>query len=374
MPRRRLPSTRRHPRRRRGGLHHPIGTRSATAALHAAGRAQDQPPAPPPRPPPLSSTSRPTPTASATINASRRPTSAPTPCQRTSPNTPPAASSAAHVPPGSPTTKPACPWSPKPSPADTASTSLRTMIEPAGPWHHGLGSAYQRYHHRADQALGPRLHQSPRLAHHQRRKVLSPAAQEKVLTGGATGATGAAATSGVAGQRDGMGGSGVRRQTVPVDGARCATDDRFLRPGRRRATIRHLVGRCRRAHPIARLWAAERGHHMAGAGRSARTAGRPAGARTPTHRHRGRRVRPDQPEQGYHRSCAGRTGPDRARPRGMDRARTPPAPDLRTRRPPRPDHQSRHLRGGRGAPRHRRRNGRRPGDRRLAHPIRLGNG
>ena len=31
--------------------------------------------------------------------------------------------------------------------------SLRTMIEPAGPWHHGLGSAYQRYHHRADQAL-----------------------------------------------------------------------------------------------------------------------------------------------------------------------------------------------------------------------------
>jgi hypothetical protein len=31
--------------------------------------------------------------------------------------------------------------------------SLRTMIEPAGPWHHGLGRAYQRYHHRADQAL-----------------------------------------------------------------------------------------------------------------------------------------------------------------------------------------------------------------------------
>jgi hypothetical protein len=31
--------------------------------------------------------------------------------------------------------------------------SLRTMIEPAGPWHHGLGKAYQRYHHRADQAL-----------------------------------------------------------------------------------------------------------------------------------------------------------------------------------------------------------------------------
>ena len=31
--------------------------------------------------------------------------------------------------------------------------SLRTMIEPTGPWQHGLGSAYQRYHHRADQAL-----------------------------------------------------------------------------------------------------------------------------------------------------------------------------------------------------------------------------
>jgi hypothetical protein len=31
--------------------------------------------------------------------------------------------------------------------------SLRTMIEPAGPWHQGLGNAYRRYHHRADQAL-----------------------------------------------------------------------------------------------------------------------------------------------------------------------------------------------------------------------------
>ena len=31
--------------------------------------------------------------------------------------------------------------------------SLRTMIEPTGPWQHGLGSAYQRYHHHADQAL-----------------------------------------------------------------------------------------------------------------------------------------------------------------------------------------------------------------------------
>jgi hypothetical protein len=31
--------------------------------------------------------------------------------------------------------------------------SLRTMIEPDGPWQHGLGSAYHRYHHRADQAL-----------------------------------------------------------------------------------------------------------------------------------------------------------------------------------------------------------------------------
>ena len=31
--------------------------------------------------------------------------------------------------------------------------SLRTMIEPTGPWQHGLGSAFQRYHHRADQAL-----------------------------------------------------------------------------------------------------------------------------------------------------------------------------------------------------------------------------
>ena len=31
--------------------------------------------------------------------------------------------------------------------------SLRTMIEPEGPWQHGLGKAYQRYHHRADQAL-----------------------------------------------------------------------------------------------------------------------------------------------------------------------------------------------------------------------------
>lgn len=32
--------------------------------------------------------------------------------------------------------------------------SLRTMIEPGGPWQHGLGRAYQRYHHRAEQALG----------------------------------------------------------------------------------------------------------------------------------------------------------------------------------------------------------------------------
>ena len=31
--------------------------------------------------------------------------------------------------------------------------TLRTMIAPDGPWHHGLGAAYQRYHHRADQAL-----------------------------------------------------------------------------------------------------------------------------------------------------------------------------------------------------------------------------
>ena len=31
--------------------------------------------------------------------------------------------------------------------------SLRTMIQPGRPWHHGLGRAYQRYHHRADQAL-----------------------------------------------------------------------------------------------------------------------------------------------------------------------------------------------------------------------------
>lgn len=32
--------------------------------------------------------------------------------------------------------------------------SLRTMIEPDGPWQYGLGKAYQRYHHRSDQALG----------------------------------------------------------------------------------------------------------------------------------------------------------------------------------------------------------------------------
>lgn len=31
--------------------------------------------------------------------------------------------------------------------------SLRAMIEPAGLWQHGLGRAYHRYHHRADQAL-----------------------------------------------------------------------------------------------------------------------------------------------------------------------------------------------------------------------------
>lgn len=31
--------------------------------------------------------------------------------------------------------------------------SLRTMIEPAGPWHDGLGRAYQRYHQRAEEAL-----------------------------------------------------------------------------------------------------------------------------------------------------------------------------------------------------------------------------
>lgn len=32
-------------------------------------------------------------------------------------------------------------------------TSLREMVQPGAPWHHGLGNAYQRYHHRADQAL-----------------------------------------------------------------------------------------------------------------------------------------------------------------------------------------------------------------------------
>lgn len=32
--------------------------------------------------------------------------------------------------------------------------SLRDMIAPGGPWHLGLGTAYQRYHHRADKALG----------------------------------------------------------------------------------------------------------------------------------------------------------------------------------------------------------------------------
>lgn len=31
--------------------------------------------------------------------------------------------------------------------------SLRHMIAPGGPWQHGLGQAYQRYHHRADEAL-----------------------------------------------------------------------------------------------------------------------------------------------------------------------------------------------------------------------------
>ena len=31
--------------------------------------------------------------------------------------------------------------------------TLRTLIAPGGPWHAGLGTAYQRYHHRADQAL-----------------------------------------------------------------------------------------------------------------------------------------------------------------------------------------------------------------------------
>ena len=40
-----LPPTRRHPRRRGGGIHHPIDTRSAAAALHAARRSQYQPPA-----------------------------------------------------------------------------------------------------------------------------------------------------------------------------------------------------------------------------------------------------------------------------------------------------------------------------------------
>lgn len=32
-------------------------------------------------------------------------------------------------------------------------STLRDMIAPGGPWHQGLGRAYQRYHHRADQAL-----------------------------------------------------------------------------------------------------------------------------------------------------------------------------------------------------------------------------
>jgi hypothetical protein len=32
-------------------------------------------------------------------------------------------------------------------------SSLRIMIEPGGPWHDGLGKAYQRYHHRGDEAL-----------------------------------------------------------------------------------------------------------------------------------------------------------------------------------------------------------------------------
>lgn len=33
-------------------------------------------------------------------------------------------------------------------------SSLRDMIAPGGPWHDGLGRAYQRYHHRAEEALG----------------------------------------------------------------------------------------------------------------------------------------------------------------------------------------------------------------------------
>jgi hypothetical protein len=33
-------------------------------------------------------------------------------------------------------------------------STLRDMIAPGGPWHEGLGAAYRRYHHRADQALG----------------------------------------------------------------------------------------------------------------------------------------------------------------------------------------------------------------------------
>lgn len=32
-------------------------------------------------------------------------------------------------------------------------SDLRNMIAPSGPWHRGLGRAYQRYHHRVDQAL-----------------------------------------------------------------------------------------------------------------------------------------------------------------------------------------------------------------------------
>ena len=103
--------------------------------------------------------------------------------------------------------------------------SLRTMIEPAGPWHHRLGGAYQRYHHRADQALVRDFTKALDWLIINVVKSSPPRHKKKYSPGSDAGPRGLRTrTPMVACERDDMGGSGVRRQTVPVDGARRAAE------------------------------------------------------------------------------------------------------------------------------------------------------
>ena len=179
MPRRRLPPTRRPPRRCGGGLHHPIGTRPVAAALHAARRAQRPTPA---------STATATPAGvdvetytdgagddqriAAPYIRARPPAGGRRRLRH--PRRPQQLTSHLAVQPRSPHVRGHPGRRPRPQPRQSAhhDRAGRPMAPRTRPRLPALPPPRRP-------STGPRLHQSPRLARHQRLKVLSPAAQDR---------------------------------------------------------------------------------------------------------------------------------------------------------------------------------------------------